>query len=117
MVSFDIDGTLEIGDPKGPVTLGFVSRLREAGLVIGSCSDRTIREQRELWEAHAFQPDFTVNKAGLPHVRLMFSAAQHIHIGDTEVDRHYAQLAGFEFWWPWDVPAENDGWPPRNTTS
>ena len=49
LVSFDIDGTLEVGDPPGPVTFEMVHRARELGYVIGSASDRTRRDQQQLW--------------------------------------------------------------------
>ena len=40
LISFDIDGTLEVGDPPGVLTMDMVRRAQEKGCVIGSCSDR-----------------------------------------------------------------------------
>ena len=38
-------------------------------------------------------------------------ATRFIHIGDTDVDRHYAKLHGFEFYLPDGLPADGtDGW-------
>ena len=58
LVSFDIDGTLEHGDPPGPITTGFVHLAREQGCLIGSASDRTLREQHDVWAAIGLEPDF-----------------------------------------------------------
>ena len=39
LVSFDIDGTLEIGDPPGIITIGAVHTARRLGYLVGTCSD------------------------------------------------------------------------------
>src|SRR5204863_6093092 len=38
LVSFDIDGTLEIGEPPGIVTIALVHVAKRLGYVVGSCS-------------------------------------------------------------------------------
>ena len=45
LISFDIDGTLEVGDPPGVLTMAMVKRAQAQGSVIGSCSDRPISTQ------------------------------------------------------------------------
>src|SRR5258708_2777290 len=50
LVSFDIDGTLEVGDPPGPLTLDMVRLAKSSGWVIGSASDRTVAEQEKMWD-------------------------------------------------------------------
>ena len=97
LVSFDIDGTLEVGDPPGIVAIALVRRLQGLGYVIGSCSDRPISFQEQLWAGLGIRVDFTVLKHGLAEVRQRFSADAYYHIGDTDVDDHYAQVAGFRF--------------------
>lgn len=99
LISFDIDGTLEMGDPPGIITLDMVRRARQLGYLIGSCSDRPISVQARLWEEQQIAVDFTVLKHRLEDVRDQFSAAIYYHIGDTHVDQHYAQRAGFQFIW------------------
>lgn len=99
LISFDIDGTLEMGDPPGIITLDMVRRARQLGYLIGSCSDRPISVQNRLWEAQQIAVDFTVLKHRLEAVRSQFSAAVYYHIGDTHTDQHYAQRAGFQFIW------------------
>ena len=42
LISFDIDGTLELGDPPGVPTMDMVRLVQEKGFLIGSCSDRTL---------------------------------------------------------------------------
>ena len=97
LVSFDIDGTLEVGEPPGIVTIAMVASVKRRGYVIGSCSDRPISYQRELWERLAIIPDFTVLKHRLADVKVRFAAQVYYHIGDTDVDDHFATRAGFEF--------------------
>lgn len=97
LVSFDIDGTLELGDPPGPIPAGFVFRAREQGCLIGSASDRTLREQEDIWTALGLEPDFISRKHQLVEVRQSFGSASLFHIGDTHIDEHFARLAGFEF--------------------
>ena len=97
LVSFDIDGTLEVGDPPGIVTIAMVRHAQRVGYVIGSCSDRTIRYQEALWSRLGIPPDFTVLKHRLADVKARFAAQAYYHIGDTEVDDHVASTAGFRF--------------------
>ena len=42
LVSFDIDGTLEVGDPPGIVTISMVRQAKSLGYLIGraSCRER-----------------------------------------------------------------------------
>lgn len=74
--------------------------MREAkarGYVVGSGSDRVRSDQQRLWDIHGVDVDFMGGKHHLDKVRNQFEAARYIHIGDTEVDRYYAEAAGFEF--------------------
>ncbi|WP_420638487.1 DUF7124 domain-containing protein [Candidatus Poriferisocius sp.] len=74
--------------------------MREAkarGWVIGSGSDRVRSDQQRLWDTHDIEMDFVGGKHNLDQVRDQFEAARYVHIGDTDVDRHFAQAAGFEF--------------------
>jgi len=97
LVSFDIDGTLEMGDPPGPLSADFVRRTQQSGSLIGSCSDRTIREQSAIWDAADIVPDFVVVKNQLDSVRERFASERYLHIGDTHVDAYFAGLANFQF--------------------
>ena len=62
LVSFDIDGTLEVGEPPGIVPIALVREAKRLGYLIGSCSDRPISFQRDLWERLRIAVDFTVLK-------------------------------------------------------
>ena len=97
LVSFDIDGTLEIGDPPGIITIPMVRHAKRLGYVIGTCSDRPIRFQQELWERLRIAADFTVLKHRLADVKASFRAQAYYHIGDTELDDFVASGAGFRF--------------------
>lgn len=97
LVSFDIDGTLELGNPPGPISGGFVLHARQQGCLIGSASDRTLREQGDVWAALGIEPDFISRKHQLAEVRENLSWSSLFHIGDTHIDEHFAKLAGFAF--------------------
>ena len=100
LISFDIDGTLETGDPPGYITMARVREALELGYIIGSCSDRTVSQQQRMWEAHGISVSFTVLKHQLDQVRAEFSAEVYYHIGDTNMDRHYAERNGFTYFFP-----------------
>jgi hypothetical protein len=97
LVSFDIDGTLEVGDPPGIVSVALVRAGYGRGFLVGSCSDRPVPYQEALWERLGIAVDFTVLKHRLADVKARFAAAAYYHIGDTDVDDFYATGAGFRF--------------------
>ncbi len=101
LISFDIDGTLEVGDPPGILTMEMVRTAQEKGFLIGSCSDRPMSGQQAIWDQHNIPVDFVVSKQMLPEVKAKFEADVYYHIGDREdLDKKYALEAGFEFLWP-----------------
>ena len=107
LISFDIDGTLEVGDPPGILTMDLVRRTQEKGYLIGSCSDRPMSGQQAIWDQHNIPVDFVVSKQMLPDVKARVQADVYYHIGDREdLDRKYALDAGFEFLWPHEAILE-----------
>ena len=105
LISFDIDGTLEVGDPPGAIALVTVHRARSLGYIVGSSSDRVVSDQRKLWSVHGVTMDFIGHKHHLDRVKARFEGTSRwIHIGDTHVDEHYARLHGFEFYLPDALP-------------
>lgn len=101
LISFDIDGTLEVGDPPGILTMDMVRRVSEKGFLIGSCSDRPMSSQRAVWAEHSIDVDFVIPKHMLADIKAKFDADAYYHIGDREdLDRRYALDAGFDFLWP-----------------
>ncbi len=117
LISFDIDGTLDIGDPPGVLTMDMVRIVQKKGFLIGSCSDRPMSGQQAIWDRHQIPVDFVVSKQMLPEVKAKFQADVYYHIGDREdLDKKYALEAGFEFLWPheaiempWFVEDDNSG--------
>ena len=107
LISFDIDGTLEIGDPPGPLTMEMVRIVRDKGFVIGTCSDRPPSSQRTLFAEHDIDVDFAVAKHLLAGVKTEFEADAYYHIGDREdLDRQMALRVGFDFLWPDEAAAK-----------
>src|SRR4030095_11842213 len=84
LVSFDIDGTLEVGEPPGIVPIALVRDAKRLGYVVGSCSDRPVSFQQNLWERLRIAVDFPVRKHRLPDVRAQFTAAAYYHIRDAQ---------------------------------
>ena len=106
LLSFDIDGTLEVGDPPGGVTIEMVRRAFDLGYVVGSCSDKPLSAQRALWERFEIPVAFIAAKHQLPDVRSQIVADSYYHIGDRDMDQQVAEQAGFGFWWVDDALAE-----------
>ncbi len=102
LISFDIDGTLETGDPPGLITMARVRHALALGYIIGSCSDRTIAHQQRMWRDHDIPVSFTVLKHHLERVRIEIDAEVYVHIGDTHADEYYAEKAGFVYYFPDD---------------
>ena len=97
LISFDMDGTLEVGNPPGPVTMDMVRRAVEMGYIIGSASDKPVPVQRSIWEQHGITVSFAIHKQNLDKVREEFEAEAYQHIGDTNMDEHYAIMHGFDY--------------------
>src|SRR6187399_39213 len=97
LVSFDIDGTMEFGDPPGPVSAEVARELVGRGYIVGVASDWPRSSQQPLWSRHGVEPEFVGGKHHLHEVKAQFPADRYVHVGDTDVDERYALLAGFEF--------------------
>jgi hypothetical protein len=97
LVSFDIDGTMEFGDPPGPVSAAMVLALLERGYIVGCASDRAISTQTALWSNYNIDLHFIGGKHHLTGVRDKFEADRYLHVGDTDIDKSYALGAGFEY--------------------
>lgn len=109
LLSFDIDGTLELGDPPGGVTVEMVRRARDLGFIVGSCSDRPLSSQRKMWAQIEMEPDFVASKHQLGKVKAQFEDADGFyHMGDRDTDLAAAKENGFGFWW--HDEAEKEPW-------
>jgi hypothetical protein len=97
LVSFDIDGTMEFGDPPGPIPASVARELFDRGYIVGVASDWPRSSQQPLFAQHGIEPYFVGGKHHLHEVREQFPADRYVHVGDTDVDERYALLAGFEF--------------------
>ena len=77
--------------------MSMVRTAQGAGNLVGSCSDRPISAQQAIWRQHGLAVDFMVLKHQLDDVRARFQAEEYYHIGDTDMDRYFAERAGFIF--------------------
>jgi len=112
LLSLDIDGTLEVGDPPGWIPLELIRRAQSLGYIVGSSSDRVVSDQQRLWLRHEIEMDFVGHKHKLDEIKERFpQATRLIHIGDGDADHIYAVRHGFEFHWVHEVPVEGSaGW-------
>jgi hypothetical protein len=94
-----------MGDPPGIITMDIVREAKNQGYLIGSCSDRTLSTQARLWKEHRISVDFTVLKQNLEEVKAQFEVEAYYHVGDTDIDRFFADQAGFQF-----IQAEAGAW-------
>ena len=106
LVSFDIDGTLEAGDPPGLITMDMGRNAEALGCIIGSSSDRPLPVQQAIWDRHNIQVSFVSNKQNLLDLKSRFEAKAYYHVGDTDLDRQFAVAAGFQFVWMEDGGTE-----------
>ncbi|MEX2229883.1 MAG: hypothetical protein WEB13_09645 [Dehalococcoidia bacterium] len=97
VVSFDIDGTLEFGDPNGPVAARLVRALQRASVVVGSASDRTVLDQARVWAAAGVEPAFVVVKNQLRRIPTDYPDRLLVHVGDRFADALEAANAGAVF--------------------
>ena len=51
----------------------------------------------KIWERHGIPVQFAVHKQNLDQVRVLFEAETYQHIGDTNIDEHYAVMHGFQY--------------------
>jgi len=97
LFSFDIDGTLEIGQPPGIIPVKLVRAAQGLGDLVGSGSDRPVGYQQEMWRRLGIVADFAVLKHQLGDIRARFAADAYYHVGDSEADEQFATAAGFRF--------------------
>ena len=110
LITFDIDGTMEFGDPNGILTREHVEYFRAQGAVVGSASDRPESSQLIMWRGYGLEPDFVILKHHMPVLKERYpDAATYWHVGDRPLDQQTAHLAGFTFFWPDQFPSPEMG--------
>ena len=100
VISYDIDGTLENGEPSGPIKADEIKHHQSKGNIVGSCSQNDIWEQAQTWEELGITPDFMVLKDAR-NLRIVQNtwpdASLYIHIGDwVGLDDVIAKQAGWK---------------------
>lgn len=116
LITFDIDGTMEFGDPEGILTRDHIDYFRSKGAIIGSASDRPESTQATMWAGYGIEVDFTIVKHRMPDLRERYPDAHaYWHVGDRPVDQQIAERAGFTFFWPDQFPSPElaDGFFPQ----
>lgn len=94
LVAFDVDGTLEVGDPRGPIKLDDVRRLKEAGLIVGIVGAREKVEGRLVGLDFYMEGD-PYKERNLKELASRFKPALAIYVADRPSDREAALRAGF----------------------
>ena len=108
LVSFDIDGTMEFGDPPGILSKSDIAFLRLNGVLLGSASDRTYSTQIRMWAEYEFSIDFAIVKHKIAELKDTYHQANSFwHVGDRPIDQQTAFNSGFTFFWPDQFPTED----------
>lgn len=94
VVAFDVDGTLEVGEPKGPIKLEAVKRLKEAGLIVGIVGARE-RVEGRLKGLDFYMDGDPFKERNLKEVAGRYRPALAIYVADRPSDREAALKAGF----------------------
>ena len=68
--------------PSRPCLPGDGPRIERRGHVVGSASDRTLLDQRRLWEKAGIEVDFVSHKHFLEETKASFPSDRLIHIED-----------------------------------
>ncbi len=106
LITFDIDGTMEFGDPNGILTNEHVEYFRSKGAIIGSASDRPESSQWIMWRGYGLEPDFAILKHHMPTLKERYpDLVTYWHVGDRPLDQQTARGAGFVFFWPDQFPS------------
>lgn len=96
VIAFDVDGTLEYGDPKGPVELKRVKELKDEGFTVGIIGAKEKVEHLIPGLDFYYRGD-SVKFVFLKEVKEKFSSIIGIYVADMESDRRAALEAGFCF--------------------
>ena len=104
---------MEFGDPPGQVTAQWVKLAQEEGHLVGSASDRPLSDQRKVWAQTGIDLDFVILKHWMQELKTSFQADEYWHVGDGQMDQHFAKQAGFTFFlantFPQDVLTHVNG--------
>lgn len=110
LITFDIDGTMEFGDPNGVLTRDHVEYFRSKGAIVGSASDRPESSQLIMWRGYGLEPDFVLLKHHMPTLKERYpDLPAYWHVGDRPLDQQTARHAGFTFFWPDQFPTPEMG--------
>ena len=104
VVAFDVDGTLEVGNPPGPIKLSELKRLKELGLVVGIVGafekvKRIISDLEFYYPGHPHKPKY------LKEIKERYNPVIAIYVGDDDADRVAALSSGFIYVRPEDYPS------------
>lgn len=109
VITFDIDGTMEFGEPNGILTRQHVLGFRSQGAIVGSASDRPESTQLMLWRKYGIELDFVVLKHRMAEIKEQYPDAEaYWHVGDRPLDQMTARQAGFTFFWPDQFPTPEE---------
>ena len=103
MIAFDVDGTLEVGNPPGPIKLSKLKRLKEFGLIVGIVGSFK-KVKGVLPNLDFYYPGHPHKPKYLREIRERYNPALAIYVGDEEADRLAALNAGFIYVRPEDFP-------------
>ncbi len=90
---FDVDGTLEVGDPPGPIPLSVLSYLKEKGFIVGIVGSWAKIPKEILSKLDFYYPGHPEKPKWLSEVCKKFNPIIAFYIADEERDREACREA------------------------
>ncbi|RLI05644.1 hypothetical protein DRO26_01605 [Candidatus Bathyarchaeota archaeon] len=94
VVVFDVDGTLESGNPAGPIKLETVRKLKEKGLTVGIVGAYE-RVQDKLSNLDFYFGGDPYKPENLRKIREKYKPTLAVYVADLPTDRNTALKTGF----------------------
>lgn len=99
---FDVDGTLEVGNPPGPIPLKTLLYLKEKDFIVGIVGSWDKIPERTLAKLDFHYPGHPEKPKWLSKVRERYSPTIVLYIADEERDRDACKRAGVTYVKPED---------------
>jgi len=96
LIAFDVDGTLECGNPPGPIRLERVRLLKEAGFTVGIIGALE-RVMPKLPNLDFYYPGDPHKPEGLKEVKEKFKPLLAIYVADLPSDRKSALKLSYSY--------------------
>ncbi len=109
LLIFDVDGTLTVGDPPGPIPPSLLVELKRRGFTVGVVGSWSKVPGDVLAELDFHYPGHPEKPRWLSEACRRYSPVIAIYVADEERDREACRLAGITYVRPEDFRARLTG--------